>query len=103
MPSGPGNMSGKIVSTVARHMLALAGAVAACRSTVLKQFLRHVDDEPATGKVDHRYRRFGERDEHGRPPGRGLHLDQVASAVVLHRGYGADLACVALDPQPDQV
>ena len=91
-PSGPGNISGKIVSTVARH---IAG--------VLRHARQH-DDDVLRGDIDFRHDRIGERQQQRLAALRGGDFDQVAGAEIMQRGDGAERDAFRRDGgKPDQV
>src|SRR5512139_432838 len=108
-PSGPGNISGKIVSTDARHMVNTLSAVVPaaaeihnpCLSARIPGLLvpafpslgrddsllwRHHDDAART-QVDRRHRRLGERQQQLLAAARRLDLDNIAGAEIMDRGH----------------
>src|SRR5579863_7653620 len=82
-PKGPGNMSGKIVSTLARHMLLAP--------------YRGFDNQTPRREIDVKHSHGIERKELCRRVFRRLHLDQVACAEIMHGDHGAELPAGAID------
>src|SRR5215211_2819248 len=83
LPSGPGNISGKIVSTQARHM---AVSILLGRGVVAERPRRRIDHNLSARDVDHRHYRIGERQHKGRTSEWRLHLDEVAGAEIVDCG-----------------
>ena len=113
-PSGPGNMSGNSVRTLADQLMRANRdrlRRLRCRSRlppILALFAfdedgRLGDDAPACD-VDHRHGGPGEGQHHGRPPFGGRDLEDVAGAEIEHGADRAEhLAGGVLDAQADQV
>src|SRR5689334_11600305 len=79
MPSGPGNISGKSVRTVADQLLDMV---------IIFIVLRHCDDDEAFGEVENRHRFLGEGDVYGVAVGPDK-FQHIARAEIVQ---GADLA-----------
>src|SRR6185312_16723244 len=78
-PSGPGNMSGKIVRTVARHIVALPR--------------QHHYDTPC-GDIDLRHGVGREWQHECLTVRRRRNLDDVACTEIMNRGHGSDRCAV---------
>src|SRR5271163_747847 len=88
-PSGPGNMSGKMVRTLARHI-----------STAPRQ---RIDDNHSRSEIDARHIGFVERHQLRLVAVVGPHLDQIAGAEIMHRDDGTELLAGAVDHgKPDE-
>src|SRR5580698_8248958 len=87
VPSGPGNISGKIVSTLARHTLA----------ATRWRFGWWFDHKPPGREIDHRYRRLVERQHLCGVAVGWPNFDQIAGAEIVDGDYGAELAAFAID------
>src|SRR5215208_1016900 len=81
-PSGPGNSSAKIVSTLARHM---AISILLGGRRVTKKKRRRMDHNAAARHVDHRNHRLGERQHESRAAKRRLHLNEIAGTEIVNR------------------
>src|ERR1700733_1977182 len=89
-PSGPGNISGKIVSTLARHIS-------------IALYRRH-DDDLACGNVDRRHVGLVERQQFRFVAGFRVHFDQIAGAEIVDGDDGAEFLPGAVDDgQPDEI
>src|SRR5579871_4998450 len=89
-PSGPGNMSGKSVRTLARHILAVAR--------------RRLDHQPSGGEIDHRHRRLVERQHLAGVAVCRPHLDQIAGAEIMDGDHRTELVAGAIEHcEADQV
>src|SRR3984957_2456156 len=89
-PSGPGNISGKMVRTLARHI-----------SLTLR---RELDDEPSRREIDLRHGGVVERHQFGLVAGVKPQLDQIAGAEIMDRDHGAELPPRAVDDsEPDEI
>ena len=91
-PSGPGNISGKRVRTVARKVI-VAG-LRVVRPRPRRAARRRIDDDPPAGEVDLRHGGAGERDEQ-RLAARRRDLEEVAGAEILDRDDRAERRAVA--------
>src|SRR4051812_517578 len=100
-PSGPGNSSGKIVSTLARHMaisILLGGGVVAERAG------QRIDHNPSARDVHHRNHGLGERQHESRAAKRRLHLDEIAGAEIVDRDNGTERRAARVrNRQPHEV
>src|SRR5580693_295953 len=92
-PNGPGNISGKMESTEARHILLF-----------LSREGRRLNHDPPSRDIDTWNITFIERDQFGLAAGRKPHLDQIASAEIMHGENGAErFAGLVDDRKPDQI
>src|SRR5690606_7130871 len=92
MPSGPGNISGNKVSTLARHRLIRSVSLFCVFVLVLVQVLgfvvfavvarRRIDDDTAGRDIDLRHRLPRERHQQ-RPARHPTNLDHVAGAEIM--------------------
>src|SRR5580704_13234266 len=89
-PSGPGNISGNRVRTLARHISTAPG--------------RKLDDKPAGCEIDLRHGCRIERQQFGFAAGVRPHLDQIAGAEIVDGNDGAKALAGAVDDgEPDEV
>src|SRR5579863_5144970 len=116
-PNGPGNMSGKIVSTLARHILPspLVGEgsrfLIGCtphptrlRLATLSHKGRGIDHDPSHREIDCRHVDDVERYQFSFAAGVGPHLDEIAGAEIVHGDDAAERPAGAIDDaKPDQV
>src|SRR5580658_6879676 len=72
-PKGPGKTSGKMVNTLARHILP-----------------SRRNHNPPGGNIDDRHVRLVERDQFGLSTSVGLHLDQITGAKIMDGDHGAE-------------
>src|SRR5215213_2761903 len=94
MPSGPGNISGKSVRTVAFQLLDMV---------IVFHVFRYRDLDAATGDVDQRHRLFGES-QHDAVAIRPRDLNHVAGAEIVDGGDPAHQPRLAVKGfQPQQV
>src|SRR5579859_4070416 len=110
-PSGPGNMSGKMLRTEARHISAalLAGkrfcpVVLFRRTSGQKRACLRIEHEFAAWHIDARHVRIVERQQFGLVAGVEPHYQKIAGAEIVDRHDAAELLAVAIDDRkPDQV
>ena len=101
-PSGPGNISGNSVRTVARQVIPETHHVSV-GDVVAVDFLRQFDHHAAAGEIDRRHHRIGERQQHGRAL-RRRDLDDVAGAEIMDRDDAAERLVRGIDRgKPDQI
>ena len=89
-PSGPGNISGKMVSTLARHMAHRGSVSGSPGGDDSCSKHRGIDHDPPRRRYRPRHRRFGERQHHRRIALCRLHLDQIAGAEIVDRDDAAE-------------
>src|SRR5262249_38370339 len=112
-PSGPGNRSGKMVRTVACHMVRwvwLYGSIRFGRRGtghnvfVSRRLFRQYDDDASGRDLDDGHGGGRERVHQGFAAGRRRDLQNVARAEIVNREDGADgPASRILGAKPDQV
>src|SRR4051794_6815361 len=91
-PSGPGNMSGKMVSTLARQ--GLIGTSPSfdqsiqLNASLFEQPLRRSDDDAATCDIDRRHGRDRKRHQYGFTFVGSFDFQQIAGSEILHGDHG---------------
>ena len=93
-PSGPGNISGNSVRTVARQVIGISTQIRIA-GFVAFDFLRQFDHHAAAREIDRRHDCIGERQQHGRAL-RRRDLDDVASAEIMDRDDAAERLVAAV-------
>src|SRR5258705_4217103 len=102
VPSGPGNMSGKMVRTVVCHMLLATCAL--LRRSFFEHAFRRIDDDAPARDVDHRNGRAAERQHYRVAFALRSQLENVTGTKVMDRHHGAEHTAIGCyRPKPDQV
>src|SRR5581483_4368527 len=110
-PSGPGNISGKMLRTEARHISAAPLVRARLRVVVFFRRMRgqnrngeFVEHELAARDIDVRHIRIVERQQLGLVAGIEFQLDEIAGAEIVDRHHAAQSLAAAIDNrQSDQI
>src|SRR5438105_2656037 len=100
-PSGPGNMSGKMVRTVACHMVC---SIACAKRSILEHAFGWIDHDAPARDIDHRHGDAGEWQHHGVAFALLPQLQNIAGTEIVDRHHGAERAAIGRDRcKPDQV